>query len=158
MEYEQTQKLKGKQKSARNKVKELFTYNTWDKSISVGVVGEKFDIIFPQVQLTFSLCILDIQSMFWEPNCIGWNGHNQMKMLAFIFYQGKSTASHKTCFFQFKLKTGCGARIRIFTQNLFVSFIHKMGCGGRMRISWVHFFWVWKWGNDNNDHFSYAQS
>jgi hypothetical protein len=101
MEYEQTLKLKGKQKFARNKVKELFIYNTWDKSISVGVVGEKFDIIFPQVQLIFSLCILDIQSMFWEPNCIwfGWNGHNQMKMLAFLFYQGKSTASHKTCLF-----------------------------------------------------------
>jgi hypothetical protein len=101
MEYEQTLKLKGKQKFARNKVKELFTYNTWDKSRSVGVVGEKFDIIFSQVQLMFSLRIFDIQSMFWEPNCIwfGWNGHNQMKMLAFFFYQGKSTASHKTCLF-----------------------------------------------------------
>jgi hypothetical protein len=28
MEYEQTLKLKGKQKFAKNKVKELFTYNT----------------------------------------------------------------------------------------------------------------------------------
>jgi len=28
MEYEQTLKLKGKQKFARNKVKELFIYNT----------------------------------------------------------------------------------------------------------------------------------
>jgi hypothetical protein len=78
-----------------------FTYNIWDKSRSVGVVREKFDIIFSQVQLMFSLCIFDIQSMFWEPNCIwfGWNGHNQMKMLAFFFHQGKSTASHKTCLF-----------------------------------------------------------
>lgn len=101
MEYEQTLKLKGKQKFARNKVKELSTYKIWDKSISVGVLEEKFDITLSQVQLTFSLCILDIQSMFWEPNCIwfGWNGHNQMKMLAFLFYQGKSTASHKTCLF-----------------------------------------------------------
>lgn len=138
MEYEQTLKLKGKQKFARNKVKELFTYNTWDKSISVGVVEEKFDIIFSQVRLTFSLCILDIQSMFWEPNCIwfGWNGHNQMKMLAIFFLP---------------------RQINSFTQNLFVSFILKMGCGGRMRISWVHFCWV-KRGNDNKDLFSYAQS
>jgi hypothetical protein len=88
MEYEQTLKLKGKQKFAKNKVKELFTSNTWDKSKSVGVFGEKFDIMFSQVQLTFSLCILDIQSMFREPNCIwfGWNQQNQMKLLAIFFY------------------------------------------------------------------------
>ncbi len=91
------------------------------------------------MQLTFSLCILDIQSMFWDPNCIwfGWNGHNQMKMLAFFFYNQQLHtklvffilnskrvvgvglgSSHKTCLFhlysKWVLGVGWGSPESIF--------------------------------------------
>ncbi len=106
MEYEQTLKLKGKQKFARNKVKELFIYNTWDKSISVGGIEENFDIILSQVQLTFILYILDIQSMFWEPNCIwfGWMAITKWRCLHFC-----STKANQ----QLHTKLACF----IYTQN-----------------------------------------